>query len=131
MVRRYLFTLLFLLLPIICLVGWWNSSKVWRSWVAETPFGIFKIQSESSIFGIGAQFMQHDHPWSAYGNTDEITGDQMKFIAGFPDFQVGNGLYFVVLPYWQLLCLLLLIAVISYFLERTLILRRQAEFERP
>jgi len=130
-VRRYLFTFLFVSLLIGCLIGWWDSSRVWRSWVAETPYGIFKIQSESSVFGIGSQFMQHDHPWSIYGNADEITGDRIKFVSGFPDLQVGNGLYFVVLPYWELFSILSLIVGTTYFLERSLVRKRLAEFEVP
>jgi hypothetical protein len=117
-VRRYLFTFLLLLLAFLSVLGWWHSSREWSAWVAETPYGVFKIQSESSIFGIGGQFMKHEHRWAAYSNADSISGDHMRWIVKPPDFRLGNGMCLVILPYWEVLMALLFCAVSSFLCEK-------------
>lgn len=105
------------MLSSISLFGWWHSTREWMAWVAETPYGIFKVQSESSIFGFVAQLMRHEHRWASFSNSDSITGDRMKWIAQLPKFQFDEG-FFLILPYWQLLLVLLLCAATGFILEK-------------
>lgn len=102
----------------LTIIGWWHSTQVWKAWIAETPYGIFKIQSESSIFGIGAQFFKHEHRWTAFSNGDPITGDHMKWITQMPRLEFGNGLYLIILPYWQIMIVFLISGALCLSFER-------------
>ena len=70
--------------------------------------------------------MKHDHPWAAYSNSDPVTGDSMKLVAQLPSFSAGGGLYFMILPYWELMLILLGFGLIFFVWERRKIARHKA-----
>lgn len=74
---------------------------------------------------MAAQFMTHEHRWAAYSNSDAITGDHMQWIVQVPKIQLGSG-FFLILPYWQVMLLLLSFAGLSFFLEKKRIAKARA-----
>ncbi|MEO0413934.1 MAG: hypothetical protein AAF226_03160 [Verrucomicrobiota bacterium] len=124
--RRHILSLLIFGLGLGVALFWWRSTKNWSSWHAETPVGIFRVQTEASLIGVGAQFMRHEHRWSAWHNSDPVWGERMRFPLRWPEAKSGNGVYFLLLPFWQLV-LLFLIAGLSLLAWELLKLRQQRQ----
>ena len=67
--------------------------------------------------------MKHDHPWAAYNNSDAVSGDMMKWVPQLPSISAANGLYFLILPYWELMLFFLGCGAVGFLLERRKITR--------
>ncbi len=81
------------------------------------------------MFQAGAKFMQHEHRWSFWQNSDPVWGDSMEFVAVAPQVRVDGGLVAIYAPYWQLFLALLAIATGLFFLERRRIKNRTEMIE--
>lgn len=100
--QRHLFSLLALVLLVVCLFSWWNSSREWTARFLETPIGNFGSYAESSTLTFSAKFMFHEPRWNASTSVDPISGDHMKFVWRLPSLRgdgYGARLFFI--PHWQ------------------------------
>lgn len=119
-VLRHLLSILLVVLLPVAVFGWWHSSRVWSAVDVETPVGIMQLKSESSQCGFVIKLMRHDHRWAIFSTPDTITGESMEFVARFPRLQIGRGNdigLFLILPYWQLVLLLAVLAGVVFWGE--------------
>lgn len=130
--KRHLFSLIFAVLALLALCGWWQSTRSWTSWDLETPVGIFRVQSTSSLFLAGARIMNHEHRWAAFSNSDDITGEKMEFHALWPQIKLESpvGSVFMI-PYWELVLLLIMCGAGCLFLERRRAWRHRQDVALP
>lgn len=123
--RRHLFSILVASLIPVVIFGWWYSTRVWSAINIESPVGIAKLRSESSLCGGVVVFTKHDHRWAMVSSPDTVTGDRMKFVMSMPKFELGSNGGMVLLPYWQLIVFLMVIAAGLFYLEH----RRRKRFD--
>ena len=53
----------------------------------------------------------------------------MELLPRLPEFSAGDGLYFLILPYWQLMLIFVACTLVAFFVERRRIVRHLATIE--